>query len=87
MFLMSMLLRGPNQRLRLDMANFGAPPPATVCADFPSEIMDGFGFMDKQGQPPTPRSHHASAILGNSGYISGGVVSVFTQLSTASSPK
>lgn len=46
-----------------------------------------FGFIDKQGQPPTPRSRHASAILGNNGYISGGVVSVFTQFSTAYSQK
>ncbi|XP_056914474.1 kelch domain-containing protein 1-like isoform X2 [Takifugu flavidus] len=32
------------------------------------------------GQPPRPRSHHAGAVLGNRGYICGGVVSDAAQL-------
>lgn len=38
--------------------------------------------IDYQGQPPRPRSQHASATLGNRGYVSGGVVSAFKQFST-----
>lgn len=80
-----MLLRGPNQTLRLDLCN-------VLFLFFPTFLFHisqwkhgwfWFGFTGEQGQPPTPRSHHASAILGSNGYISGGVVSVFTWLSKA----
>lgn len=53
-------------------------------AYFLSENMDGFDLVLLISRV---RSHHASAILGNNGYISGGVVSVFTQFSTPYSKK
>lgn len=40
-------------------------------ADFYNKMV--FSFV--QGSAPSPRGCHASALLGNKGYISGGVVS------------